>query len=146
MKYVPSKDGTTIAFERSGEGPLLILVDGALCYSSVGSSTRLAAPLSERFTVFTYDRRGRGNSGDTAPHAVEREIEDLQTLIEEAGGSACLYGVSSARSSSRAIASGAVIKALAFGGKRERRGLSRSINPLRHRTTSKSGARRRGPR
>ncbi len=96
MATVNSSDGTTIAFERSGEGPPLILVDGALSYREGGGSSRpLAARLAQRFTVYSYDRRGRGESGDTAPYAVEREVEDIQALIREAGGSAYLYGISS---------------------------------------------------
>jgi pimeloyl-ACP methyl ester carboxylesterase len=78
-----------------GEGPPLILVDGALCYRASGPNGPLAELLRQHFTVFTYDRRGRGDSGDTAPFAVEREVEDLQALIEEAGGSAYVCGISS---------------------------------------------------
>jgi pimeloyl-ACP methyl ester carboxylesterase len=95
MNSVQSNDGTQIAFDRSGEGPPVILVDGAMCYREVGWSTKLAKLLSQQFTVFTYDRRGRGQSGDTQPYAAEREIEDLRVLIGEAGGSACLFGHSS---------------------------------------------------
>jgi pimeloyl-ACP methyl ester carboxylesterase len=93
MKKIHSKDGTAIAFDRSGEGPALILVTGAIAARSDAAS--LAAKLSPYFTVYTYDRRGRGDSGDTQPYAVEREIEDLQALITEAGGSAFVYGHSS---------------------------------------------------
>jgi pimeloyl-ACP methyl ester carboxylesterase len=95
MSTVRSSDGTTIAYERSGEGPAVILVDGALCHRASGPSGPLAAALASRFTVYTYDRRGRGESGDTAPHAVEREVEDLAALIDAAGGSAHVYGISS---------------------------------------------------
>jgi pimeloyl-ACP methyl ester carboxylesterase len=95
MNSVESKDGTSIAFDETGAGPPLVLVDGALCYRSLGPSRKLAAALAEHFTVFTYDRRGRGDSGDTAPYAVEREIEDLEAVVEAAGGSARVYGVSS---------------------------------------------------
>jgi pimeloyl-ACP methyl ester carboxylesterase len=95
MGTVTSSDGTAIAYDRSGEGPPVILVDGALCYRAMGPNAPLAALLAERFTVFTYDRRGRGDSGDTAPYAVEREVDDLAALIDEAGGSACVYGISS---------------------------------------------------
>ena len=95
MSTVESKDGTRIAFSRAGDGPPVILVDGALCDRKFGPSTRLAALLARHFTVFTYDRRGRGSSGDTQPYAAEREIEDLQALIDQADGSASLYGVSS---------------------------------------------------
>lgn len=90
-----SKDGTPIAFERLGSGPPLILVDGALCSRAFGPMPKLAPLLSQHFTVFVYDRRGRGDSGDTLPYAVEREVEDLAALIEVAGGPACVAGLSS---------------------------------------------------
>ncbi len=92
---VQSHDGTTIAYERSGSGPPLVLVDGALCRRTMGPARPLAAQLAGRFTVYAYDRRGRGDSGDTPPYAPEREIEDLEALIGAAGGSAFVYGVSS---------------------------------------------------
>src|SRR3954471_2644607 len=95
MPNVTSADGTRIAFEARGSGRALILVDGALCYRGMGPSADLAKTLSSTFTVFTYDRRGRGESGDSARYAVQREVEDLQALIAEAGGEASLYGVSS---------------------------------------------------
>jgi pimeloyl-ACP methyl ester carboxylesterase len=90
-----SKDGTAIAYERSGQGPALILVDGALCSRSFGPMPKLAKKLSPHFTVYTYDRRGRGQSGDAQPYSKEREVEDIEALIEEAGGSAFLLGLSS---------------------------------------------------
>jgi pimeloyl-ACP methyl ester carboxylesterase len=95
MGRVTSSDGTTIAFERAGAGPALILVDGAMCFRGFGPMGPLAALLASDFTVFTYDRRGRGDSGDTSPYTVDREVDDLQALIDAAGGSACLYGMSS---------------------------------------------------
>ena len=95
MEKVISKDGTVIAFDCVGSGPPLILVDGALCYRGSGPMVPLAALLASHFTVFTYDRRGRGDSGDTAPYAVEREVEDIDALIKEAGGLAFVYGISS---------------------------------------------------
>ncbi len=95
MQTVTSKDGTRIAFDRSGEGPALILVDGALCSRNFGPMGPLAALLAPHFTVYTYDRRGRGESGDTPPFAVEREVEDIEALINAAGGSAFVYGISS---------------------------------------------------
>ena len=98
MNTVRSKDGTLIAFDRSGVGPPLILVDGALCYRASGPMGPLAQLLSTHFTVFTYDRRGRGDSSNTAPYAAEREIEDLDALIRVAGGSAFVYGISSGAS------------------------------------------------
>ena len=90
---VLSKDGTPIAFTRVGDGPPVILVDGALCYRAMGESGQLAALLAPYFTVLTYDRRGRGGSGDTVPYAVEREIEDIAALLSEAGGAAFLWGM-----------------------------------------------------
>jgi pimeloyl-ACP methyl ester carboxylesterase len=90
-----SKDGTAIAFDRIGNGPPVILIDGALCYRGMGQSGELAELLAQHFTVFTYDRRGRGGSGDTAPYAVEREVEDIATLLSEAGGTALVWGMSS---------------------------------------------------
>ena len=96
MNTVASKDGTSIAFDRSGKGPVLILVGGAFQHRALDPSTaRLAELLSPNFTVFRYDRRGRGDSGDTAPYAVEREIEDIDALIQDGGGSAFLFGMSS---------------------------------------------------
>ena len=95
MSSVRSNDGTAIGFERTGSGPPLIIVDGALCWRESGPSEKLAAELADRFTVITYDRRGRGESGDTAPYSVEREVEDLEALIGEAGGPAHVLGISS---------------------------------------------------
>lgn len=92
---VVSKDGTTIAFDRRGQGAPVILVDGALCFRAMGPSTPLAELLANNFTAFTYDRRGRGDSGDTSPYAMEREVEDIEALVTKAGGSAFVYGVSS---------------------------------------------------
>lgn len=95
MTKVISKDGTSIAYERTGKGPAVVLVDGALCYREHWGGRPLAAALSKDFSVFVYDRRGRGESGDTQPYAVDREIEDIDAVIGEAGGSAQLYGLSS---------------------------------------------------
>jgi pimeloyl-ACP methyl ester carboxylesterase len=96
MNKVISKDGTPIAFDRSGSGPALILVGGAFQYRAIDSRTaQLASLLAPHFTVYHYDRRGRGDSGDTLPYAVEREVEDLDALIREAGGAACVFGMSS---------------------------------------------------
>lgn len=113
MGTVTSKDGTRIAFDRSGEGPAVILVVGAFNERPTGAP--LARALEQQFTVFNYDRRGRGESGDTAPYAVEREIEDLDALIAEAGGSARVFGYSSgAILSLRAAAQGSAISQLAL--------------------------------
>ncbi len=96
MQTVISKDGTAIAFECSGQGPALILVDGSLIYRAFDQEgAKLARLLSDDFTVYRYDRRGRGESGDTEPYAVAREVEDIEALISEAGGSAVLCGLSS---------------------------------------------------
>jgi pimeloyl-ACP methyl ester carboxylesterase len=95
MDTVASKDGTAIAFDRQGDGPALLLVNGALTTRSSGSRPELAELLATNFTVYRYDRRGRGDSGDTQPYAVDREIEDIDALIAEAGGKAFLYGHSS---------------------------------------------------
>lgn len=95
MNLVTSKDGTTIAYDRSGKGPAVILVDGALCYRKFGPMESLAALLAPHFTVFTYDRRGRGESGNTQPYALAREVEDIEALINAAGGSAFVFGTSS---------------------------------------------------
>ena len=96
MKTVRSADGTTIAFDQLGKGSALILVGGALEQRAMDSETAQLAPLlAQNFTVFHYDRRGRGESTDTQPYAVEREIEDINALITEAGGSAFVFGISS---------------------------------------------------
>lgn len=93
MAKVISKDNTTISFDKSGKGPALIVVAAAL--SDRSDTTKLAGLLSEHFTVINYDRRGRGESGDSQSYAVEREIEDIEALIDEAGGSAYIFGSSS---------------------------------------------------
>jgi pimeloyl-ACP methyl ester carboxylesterase len=96
MNQVISKDGTIIAFDRSGKGPAVILVGGAFQHRAIDPPTaQLAALLAQHFRVYHYDRRGRGDSSDTQPYAVEREIEDLEALINEAGGSAFVFGMSS---------------------------------------------------
>jgi pimeloyl-ACP methyl ester carboxylesterase len=95
MPTVTSADGTVIAYESVGAGPALILVDGAMCYRGQGPARDLAAALADSFTVYLYDRRGRGESGDTAPWTPEREVEDLAALLAAAGGTAYLFGCSS---------------------------------------------------
>jgi pimeloyl-ACP methyl ester carboxylesterase len=91
-----SADGTTIAFDVYGDGPPLILAGGAFQHRAIDPQTaELAERLGARFTVFHYDRRGRGDSTDTLPWAVEREVEDLAALVERAGGEAMAYGMSS---------------------------------------------------
>ncbi|HEX8036534.1 MAG TPA: alpha/beta hydrolase [Ktedonobacterales bacterium] len=96
MKAVQSADSTSIAFDQLGEGPAVILVGGAFEQRAMDSETAQLAPLlAEHFTVFHYDRRGRGESTDAQPYAVQREIEDIEALITEAGGSAFVFGISS---------------------------------------------------
>ena len=98
MNTATSSDGTTIAFDRLGEGPAIILVGGTFEQRAMDSETAQLAALpllAQHFTVFHYDRRGRGDSTDTKPYSVEREIEDIEALIDEAGGSAFVFGISS---------------------------------------------------
>jgi pimeloyl-ACP methyl ester carboxylesterase len=123
MKKVISKDGTTIAFDQSGKGPAIILVDGALQYRAFDQGmAQLADLLSPHFTVIHYDRRGRGDSTDMQQDtfdresALAREIEDLEAVIDEAGGSAFVYGISSgaALAMEAAIKLGSKIKKLAM--------------------------------
>jgi pimeloyl-ACP methyl ester carboxylesterase len=95
MGTVISRDGTRIAYERTGAGPALIAVDPAGSYRALRPMRPPVELLAADFTVYLYDRRGRGDSTDTAPYAVEREVEDLAALIAEAGGTALLYGMSS---------------------------------------------------
>ncbi len=113
MNEVTSKDGTTIAFDRLGAGPPVILVCGGS--TDRMANAQLAQLLAPHLTVFNYDRRGRGDSGDAAPYAVEREVEDLDAMVTEAGGSASVYGTSSgAALALEAAASGLPIMKLAL--------------------------------
>ena len=102
-KFVTSKDGTKIAYDAVGDGPVVILVLGAL--NARRSGTRLAQLLASQFTAITYDRRGRGASGDNARYSPQREVEDVAALISATGGSVCLYS----HSSGAAIAIGAAV-------------------------------------
>jgi pimeloyl-ACP methyl ester carboxylesterase len=95
METVRSADGTPIAYDRTGQGPVLIMVGGAMTTRNSGSRPQLASLLADRFTVIDYDRRGRGDSGDTQPYTPQREIEDIEALIDQHGPAACLYGHSS---------------------------------------------------
>ena len=104
---VTSKDGTMIGYTRTGDGPALVLVDGALCYRGSSPNDSLAEQLAPYYTVYTYDRRGRGESGDNADNQLydlDREYEDLTAIAELAGGRPHLYGISSGA----ALALGAV--------------------------------------
>ena len=132
MTHVISKDGTRIAYERMGSGPALVLVDGAMCSRAFGPMPKIAALLKEHFTVYLYDRRGRGESGDTQPYSKAREVEDIEALIRAAGGSAFALGLSSgAALALEAAASGsrvrearrlrAAVHARRRGASRERR-------------------------
>ena len=95
MGKVTSKDGTNIAFDTLGKGPAVILIAGAFGYRAFGPMVGLALLLANNFTVVLYDRRGRGDSGDTQPFDKKREIEDIDALIDSLGASAYLYGISS---------------------------------------------------
>ncbi|MEV8562587.1 alpha/beta hydrolase [Streptomyces sp. NPDC051917] len=104
-KKTTSRDGTALAYQVTGQGPTVILVSGAM--STGGTVAPLAQRLAGRCTAVVYDRRGRGESGDTKPYAVEREVEDLAALIDAVGGEAALFGVSSGGALVlRAVASG----------------------------------------
>ncbi len=96
MPTVTSKDGTTVGYDGVGQGPAVIVVYGATGYrGAFGDDGELARLLAPHCTVYTYDRRGRGESSDTPPFAVPREVEDIEALIDAAGGAAYLYGMSS---------------------------------------------------
>lgn len=119
MQTITSKDGTKIAYDVAGNGPALILVGGMFEYRAFESDTSFLAifpQLTEQFTVYHYDRRGRGDSGDTQPYAVQREIEDIDALIDVAGRSAYLSGISSgaALAFEAALALGGKVKKLAM--------------------------------
>jgi pimeloyl-ACP methyl ester carboxylesterase len=109
-----SADGTRIAYERVGTGPALVLVDGAMCARDFGPAREVAAVLKDRYTVYFYDRRGRGASGNTLPYAPEREYEDLAAVVAATGEVPCVMGQSSgAGLALRAAAAGVPMRALA---------------------------------
>ncbi len=115
MQKVISGDGTPIAYERTGNGPALVLVAGAFGHRQFPALLEFAEAQSPYFTVYNYDRRGRGDSGDTPPYAVEREIEDLQAVIDATGGNACVWGQNSgAVLALRAAAAGVPMRKLAL--------------------------------
>lgn len=95
MNSTQSKDGTTIAYDVYGSGPALIYITGASCYRTFKPIVEDAKVFSRSFTVYNYDRRGRGDSGNTLPYSLEREIEDIEAMIDAAGGTAYVYGHSS---------------------------------------------------
>lgn len=107
-----SNDGTKIAYTKVGSGPPLILVDGAFCYRENGPGAQLVPLLAQHFTVIAYDRRGRGASGDGPVYTIDREVEDLRSLVQEAGGSAVAVGISSGG----ALALQAVAQGVSFKG------------------------------
>ncbi|WP_228551870.1 alpha/beta fold hydrolase [Mumia zhuanghuii] len=112
---VISADGTAIGVTRRGSGPPVVLVDGALTSSRTDPGRPLATALAPRFTVYDYDRRGRGTSADTPPYATRREVEDLAAVLAEAGPSACLFGMSSgAALALEAVAAGLPVRRLAL--------------------------------
>ncbi len=121
MEKVTSKDGTQIAYDRQGQGPAVILIDGSFSYRSFSPMPGIAAQLAPQFTVYTYDRRGRGDSSDskdTLSNPVEREVEDIDALIGKADGSACLYGmtIGAALALEAAIRLGDKVRKLALYG------------------------------
>ena len=100
VSTVTSKDGTKIAYDKIGHGPLIIIVGGALSTRSGWAEPKLAMLLAPDFAVVNYDRRGRGDSTDTLPYDPQREVEDIEALLNEFGGSGYLYGISSGAASS----------------------------------------------
>jgi len=110
---VVSRDKTRIAYTKVGSGPSIVLVDGAFCYRENGPSTELAARLAESFTVYTYDRRGRGESSDHSPYSIQSEIDDLAAVVNQTGGPVYVVGISSGGAlAMQAAASGVPIKKL----------------------------------
>lgn len=95
MKTTTSKDGTKLAYDVYGSGPALIYITGASCFRKFMPVAQDAKAFAKEFTVYNYDRRGRGDSGDTLPYAIEREVEDIEAMIDAAGGTAYIYGHSS---------------------------------------------------
>ena len=112
-EYAKSTDGTRIAFEMNGTGPALVLVDGAMCHRRFGPAEPFTAALRDDYTVVTYDRRGRGESGDSSTYRPELEIDDLRAVIETVGGKPFVLGFSSgAALAYRAAAAGVPMKKL----------------------------------
>ncbi|WP_368654763.1 alpha/beta fold hydrolase [Ornithinibacillus sp. 4-3] len=95
MKTTQSKDGTILAYDKYGNGPPLLFITGATCFRSFDPVLYDAKVFAEQFTVYNYDRRGRGDSGNTSPYSMERELEDIEAMIDIAGGEANVYGHSS---------------------------------------------------
>lgn len=110
-----SRDGTRIAYDRTGEGPVVVLVDGAMCHRALGPAPKLVPLLAERFTVVSYDRRGRGDSGSHLEYAVQKEIDDLAAVLATVDSPASVLGMSSgAALAVRAAAAGLPIARLAL--------------------------------
>ena len=95
MQTTQSKDGTTLAYDVYGSGPALVFITGAICSRNFGPVLKDAKEFAKEFTVYNFDRRGRGDSTDTKPYLIEREIEDIEAMIDAAGGRAYVYGHSS---------------------------------------------------
>jgi len=95
MNTVTSKDGTVLAYDIYGKGQPLIYITGATCFRTFKPIVHDAKIFGNEFAVYNFDRRGRGESGDTQPYSIEREIDDIEAMIDEAGGRALLYGHSS---------------------------------------------------
>ena len=115
MPSVTSADGTVIAYHHTGAGPPLVLVDGAFCHRALGPAPKLVPLLAEHFTVYSYDRRGRGQTPERTAYSVHREVEDLAAVLEAAGGVAMVFGMSSgAALAVQAAAAGLGISKLAL--------------------------------
>lgn len=115
MHTITSRDGTRIAYDVYGEGEPVILVEGAFCGRHFGITNKLAAELGKNFRVYHYDRRARGDSDPSTDYRMERELEDLEALMQEAGGSASIIGFSSgACLAIEAAAAGLPVRHLAF--------------------------------
>ncbi|MFD6453499.1 alpha/beta fold hydrolase [Nocardia sp. NPDC055165] len=95
MRIATSKDGTELAYDVSGDGPALVYITGATCFRRFRPIAGDVRVFATRFTVYNYDRRGRGDSGDLQPYAIEREVDDIEAMVDAAGGRAILYGHSS---------------------------------------------------
>jgi hypothetical protein len=92
MLTTKSKDGTTLAYDKYGTGSALINITGASCFRTFIPVMQDVKVFSRNFTVYNYDRRGRGDSGDTPPYSIEREVQDIEAMIDATGGKADLYG------------------------------------------------------
>lgn len=115
MPFITSKDGTKIAYEVRGIGPALLLVDGAMCSRDMGPMPAIADALSDKFSVWIFDRRGRGGSGNNLPWTMEKEIDDITALLDAMGDNPMMFGISSgALLAARAAAGGKVTRLALF--------------------------------